>query len=160
MYPAPIMAPGTSHPRYPAGRCGVLASMRHTRGRGAENAQAARRRICDLGRSELKVECVNGVVQVRPEIARVEDYVPGESLEAFSERTGVPIERLIRLNSNESPYPPSPRVAQALGSFTQYNLYPDPDGPALIPALAAYTDTAPVHPALSTRTNAISCKRR
>ena len=59
---------------------------------------------------------VNGVVQVRPEIARIEDYVPGESLAAFSARTGVPVGQLIKLNSNESPYPPSPRVVEALGA--------------------------------------------
>ena len=104
------------------------------------------------------MECVNGVVQVRPEIARVEDYVPGESLEAFSERTGVPVERLIKLNSNESPYPPSPRVAQALGSFTQYNLYPDPDGHALIADLAAYTGAAPEHLVLSSGSNELITK--
>ncbi|MGH2518059.1 MAG: hypothetical protein ACRDHP_20640, partial [Ktedonobacterales bacterium] len=61
------------------------------------------------------MQCVNGIVQVRPELARVEDYVPGESLAAFSARTGVPMDRLIKLNSNESPYPPSPRVSWALG---------------------------------------------
>src|SRR5262245_36232785 len=84
------------------------------------------------------VERVNARVQIRPEVARVEAYIPGESLDAFSARTGVPVERLIKLNSNESPYPPTPQVAEALGAFRQYNLYPDPDAPALITDLAAY----------------------
>jgi len=89
------------------------------------------------------VQRMNGRIQVRPEIARVEAYVPGESLEAFSARTGVPMERLIKLNSNESPYPASPRVAKALGSYGQYNLYPDPDATALNAALAGYVGVDP-----------------
>jgi histidinol-phosphate aminotransferase len=97
-------------------------------------------------------------VHVRPEIANIQDYVPGESLEAFSARTGVPVDRLIKLNSNESPYPPSPRVARALGSYTSYNLYPDPDGRALIAALAEYTGLAPEHLVLSSGSNELITK--
>ncbi len=99
------------------------------------------------------MQWVNGNVQVRPEIARVEEYVPGESLEAFSARTGVPIDRLIKLNSNESPYPPSPRVARALGEFAQYNLYPDPDGRALVAGLAEYVQVDPAHVVVSNGSN-------
>jgi histidinol-phosphate aminotransferase len=104
------------------------------------------------------VQCVNGSVHVRPEIASIQDYVPGESLEAFSARTGVPVDRLIKLNSNESPYPPSPRVARALGSYTGYNLYPDPDGRALIAALAEYVGLAPEHLVLSSGSNELITK--
>ena len=104
------------------------------------------------------MQCVNGIVQVRPEIARVEDYIPGESLEAFSARTGVPMDRLVKLNSNESPYPPSPRVSQALGQHTLYNLYPDPDGRALVAALASYTGVAPEHLILSSGSNELITK--
>lgn len=104
------------------------------------------------------MECVNVSQLIRPEIARVEEYVPGESLEAFSVRTGVPIERLIKLNSNESPYPPSPRVARALGEFTQYNLYPDPDGRALITDLARYVEIDPAHIVLSNGSNELITK--
>ena len=49
-------------------------------------------------------------VSVRPELERVAPYVAGETLDAFSARVGIPVERLVKLNSNESPYPPSPRV--------------------------------------------------
>lgn len=101
---------------------------------------------------------VNGIVQVRPEIARIEDYIPGESLDAFSMRTGVPVDRLIKLNSNESPYPPSPRVAQAFGAFENYNLYPDPDGRALIADISAYVGVAPEHIVLSSGSNELITK--
>jgi histidinol-phosphate aminotransferase len=76
---------------------------------------------------------------VRPEIERLAPYVGGESLDAFSARTGIPVERLIKLNSNENPYGPSPRVQAALGDYARYHRYPDPTSPALRAALAAYT---------------------
>lgn len=104
------------------------------------------------------MQCVNGIVQVRPELARVEDYVPGESLAAFSARTGVPVNRLIKLNSNESPFPPSPRVSRALGDHIHYNLYPDPDGAPLIADLATYAGIAPEHILLSSGSNELITK--
>src|SRR6266705_310061 len=79
------------------------------------------------------------IVHVRPELDRMAEYIPGESLEAFSLRTGIPIERLIKLNSNENPYGPGPAVLKALGDHNKYNNYPDVDSTALRTALSAYT---------------------
>ena len=42
-------------------------------------------------------------VHVRPELDRMAEYIPGESPEAFSARTGIALDCLIKLNSNESP---------------------------------------------------------
>ncbi|HEY6132323.1 MAG TPA: histidinol-phosphate transaminase [Halioglobus sp.] len=57
-------------------------------------------------------------------------YVPGEQ-PRFS--------NLIKLNTNENPYPPSPRVLQAIAevSADTLRLYPDPESVALRQALAA-----------------------
>ncbi|MFN7765637.1 MAG: histidinol-phosphate transaminase [Planctomycetaceae bacterium] len=55
----------------------------------------------------------------RPNIDRIEGYIPGEQ----------PQERgWIKLNTNENPYPPSPRVVEALVQAAQgrLNIYPDP----------------------------------
>ncbi len=101
----------------------------------------------------VDVERVNGRVAIRPEVARVEEYVPGESLDAFSARTGVPIDQLIKLNSNESPYPPTPRVAQALGAHHAYNLYPDPDARQLLGALSHYAGVDERHLIVSNGSN-------
>jgi histidinol-phosphate aminotransferase len=79
------------------------------------------------------------LVQVRPELEHMAAYQPGESLEAFSNRTGVPINQLIKLNSNESPYAPPPEVLRALSGYPYYNNYPDTDSHALREALAGYT---------------------
>lgn len=78
-------------------------------------------------------------VHVRPEMDRMAAYIPGESLETFSTRTGIPVSQLIKLNSNESPYPPPPQVIQALGKHQFYNNYPDTESAALRKALSEYT---------------------
>jgi histidinol-phosphate aminotransferase len=93
------------------------------------------------------------VVQVRPEIERIAPYVPGESLEAFSQRTGIPIDRLIKLNSNENPYGPIPPVLAALGRYVSYNNYPDTDSTALRRALAEFTGLAERYIVLSHGSN-------
>jgi histidinol-phosphate aminotransferase len=79
------------------------------------------------------------IVHVRPELDRMAEYVPGESLEAFSQRTGIPVDSLIKLNSNESPYSPPPAVLRALSDHSRYNNYPDTSSTALRSSLAAYT---------------------
>src|ERR1700730_8650847 len=79
------------------------------------------------------------IVHVRPELDRMAEYIPGESLEAFSFRTGIHIDNLIKLNSNESPYGPSPAVLSALGDHRYYNIYPDTNSSTLKVALSAYT---------------------
>jgi len=70
-------------------------------------------------------------VHVHPELDRMVSYIPGESLEAFSTRTGIPIQDLIKLNSNESLYGPPPQVLKALSNHESYNNYPDTDSTLL-----------------------------
>ena len=80
------------------------------------------------------------ITHVRPELECMAEYHPGESLESFSTRTGIPIDRLIKLNSNESPFGPVPSVLNALGDYRNYNGYPDTNATALRTALSAYTE--------------------
>lgn len=63
-----------------------------------------------------------------PEVRELTPYVPGEQ----------PRERLIKLNTNENPYPPAPGVEKALRDYPadHLRLYPDPDATALRQALA------------------------
>jgi histidinol-phosphate aminotransferase len=81
------------------------------------------------------------------------EYIPGESQEAFSARTGISIDKLIKLNSNESPYGPAPQVLAALGDHHHYNNYPDTDSRALKSALAEYTGVASKHIVVSHGSN-------
>ena len=56
---------------------------------------------------------------VQPHIARMAGYVPGEQPQEGG---------FIKLNTNENPYPPSPRVKAALAEAVsdRLRLYPDP----------------------------------
>ena len=58
----------------------------------------------------------------------VEPYVPGEQ----------PQEKVVKLNTNENPYPPAPGVQEALASLdpADFRLYPDPASGVLVKALA------------------------
>jgi len=58
---------------------------------------------------------------IRPEIAAMAGYVPGEQPQE---------DGFIKLNTNENPYPPSPAVAQAIEEVLRRGLqkYPDPMG--------------------------------
>lgn len=60
----------------------------------------------------------------RDNVARMAGYMPGEQPR---------VANLIKLNTNENPYPPSPRVAEALRAAApeSLRLYPDPGASAL-----------------------------
>src|SRR6185369_1455682 len=60
----------------------------------------------------------------RPVIRSMSGYVPGEQPRD---------RRYIKLNTNENPYPPSPRVLEALraAATADLRLYPDPDATEL-----------------------------
>ena len=64
-------------------------------------------------------------------VRRVVPYTPGEQ----PNRPG-----MIKLNTNENPYPPSPEVQKALEGLKadSFRLYPDPSASELITALAEY----------------------
>ena len=67
----------------------------------------------------------------RPEIAAMSGYVPGEQPR---------MENLVKLNTNENPYPPSPKVGEALRNFAgdRLRLYPDPLANVLRDQIAAH----------------------
>lgn len=69
----------------------------------------------------------------RDNLRRVEPYVPGEQ----------PNEKdMVKLNTNENPYPPSPKVLQAMKDFDidTLRLYPDPNSQLLVDAIAKRYD--------------------
>ncbi len=63
-------------------------------------------------------------------IRQVEPYVPGEQ----------PQRKVVKLNTNENPYPPAPGVVRALKEFDAeaLKLYPDPTAEALVAELADF----------------------
>lgn len=68
-------------------------------------------------------------------IRKVEPYVPGEQ----------PGKKVIKLNTNENPYPPAPGVSAALKAMDTHSLrlYPDPGAEALIKELARVYEVEP-----------------
>ena len=66
-----------------------------------------------------------------PRIGALDPYVPGEQPR---------IEGLVKLNTTENPYPPSPRVLDAIQAAASNGLerYPDPESLALRDAVAAH----------------------
>lgn len=66
-----------------------------------------------------------------PFVHDIQPYVPGEQPK---------LARLVKLNTNESPYPPSAKVLEAVRAAADENLrlYPDPDATALKQAIADY----------------------
>ncbi len=75
---------------------------------------------------------------VRPLVRRLDAYVPGEQPK---------ISGLVKLNTNENPYPPSPRVLAAVRRAVdgRLRLYPNPTAQALRERLARLHATTPAH---------------
>jgi len=70
-----------------------------------------------------------------PVVHGLSPYVPGEQPKTDS---------VVKLNTNENPYGPSPRVLSAIASATdRLRLYPDPRASALCETIAARYDVAP-----------------
>lgn len=69
-------------------------------------------------------------MNIEENIRKVTPYTPGEQ----------PQGKVIKLNTNESPYPPSPKVTETLHSldWDRLRLYPDPKMTDLIESLAAH----------------------
>lgn len=64
-------------------------------------------------------------------VRKVTPYTPGEQPK---------VDDVIKLNTNECPYPPSPKVVEALENMNKdkLRLYPDPDATELVDAIAEY----------------------
>lgn len=69
-------------------------------------------------------------------IRKVTPYTPGEQPKQ---------KNIIKLNTNENPYPPSPKVLEAVSDFDceKLRLYPDPAASKLVNAIAEYYNLSP-----------------
>ena len=78
-------------------------------------------------------------VRIRRDIAAMSAYTPTTSLEVFAERLGLAAGELIKLDANENPFGPSPRVRTALANLANMHVYPDPESGRLRELLSEYT---------------------
>ncbi|GAB4449959.1 MAG: histidinol-phosphate transaminase [Anaerolineae bacterium] len=79
---------------------------------------------------------------IRPNLARLKPYTPILPFEVLSQQLGRRPDEIIKLDANENPYGPSPRVAAALAEAPYLHIYPDPESRELRAALADYTGLA------------------
>jgi histidinol-phosphate aminotransferase len=82
---------------------------------------------------------------VRSDILAMIGYEPIEPSELLAERLGIPEGQVAKLDGNENPYGPPPRVLEVLGSLDTYNRYPDPQQRTLRAALSEYAGVPPEH---------------
>jgi len=76
---------------------------------------------------------------IRPDIATMEPYTPIYPFDVLAERLGCDPDELIKLDANENPYGPSPRVKEALANLDAIHIYPDPESRRLRRALEDFT---------------------
>ena len=65
-------------------------------------------------------------------------YEPIEPIDVLASELGIPEEQVIKLDGNENPFGPSPKVARALERFPYYHIYTDPEQRTLRRAIAQY----------------------
>jgi len=75
---------------------------------------------------------------IRSDIEKMESYTPIVPFDVLSARLGYSPEQIIKLDANENPYGPSPKIYQALADERYYHIYPDPESRALREELSNY----------------------
>jgi histidinol-phosphate aminotransferase len=83
--------------------------------------------------------------RVQPHLLAAPAYVPVEPPEEVAKRLGLPPERIVKLDANENPYGPSPRVAAALAQAGSLHIYPDPEQRQFREAIGRYVGLDAAH---------------
>ena len=78
-----------------------------------------------------------------PHLLEAVPYAAVDPPSMLAARAGIPEDDIAKLDANENPYGPSPRVAEALSSFKGYHIYSDPQQRRVREALAGYAGTTP-----------------
>ena len=76
---------------------------------------------------------------IRPDLLAFGGYSAATSPETLEGKVEVPVDSIIKLDANENPYGCSPRVGKALGSYRDFNIYPDDGQERIRGLLAGYT---------------------
>jgi len=93
----------------------------------------------------LSVKPVQSVEMIRQDIATMEAYTPIFPFDVLAARLGRAPEDIIKLDANENPYGPSPKVRAALAELRDINIYPDPGSDALRAKLAEFAGVPAEH---------------
>lgn len=77
------------------------------------------------------------MLQARPELEQIKDYVPGKSIREIQNLYG--LAKVVKLASNENPLGPSPKALEAFCAMArELHLYPQGSAPELLAALSAH----------------------
>ena len=76
---------------------------------------------------------------IRPHLLTIKPYEPVLPKATLGGHSTLGNNMLIKLNGNENPYGPSPKVVEALRGFVEYHIYPDPNQVAIRTKLSSYT---------------------
>lgn len=82
---------------------------------------------------------------IRSELRDLAGYTPIEPTDVLAERLGIAPGDVAKLDGNENPYGPSPRVLEALAAYRGYHIYPDPDQRKIREALSQHLDVSSDH---------------
>lgn len=75
---------------------------------------------------------------LRAHLLEIPGYEPVEPIDVMAARLGIPPEQISKLDGNENPYGPSPKVLERLAAFEHYHIYPDPAQRKVRDAIADY----------------------
>jgi histidinol-phosphate aminotransferase len=81
--------------------------------------------------------------RIQPHLLATPPYVPVEPPDEVAQRIELPVDQIVKLDANENPYGPSPKVAAALANAATYHVYPDPEQRKVRAALARYVGYEP-----------------
>ena len=76
---------------------------------------------------------------IRPDVTTMEPYTPIFPFDVLAARLGRDPDDIIKLDANENPYGPPPRVRAVLADLSYVHIYPDPESRALRTTLADLT---------------------
>ena len=82
---------------------------------------------------------------VQPHWRDLDPYEAAEPPELLAERAGMLESDVAKLNANENPYGPSPKVFEALADIHRVHIYPDPAQVAMRKAISEYVGLGPEH---------------
>ena len=80
---------------------------------------------------------------IREHLLRMSGYEPVEPIDVVAKRLGIPEDEIVKLDANENPYGPSPKVRETLERYQMYHIYPDPAQTKVREAVAAYVGVEP-----------------
>ena len=80
---------------------------------------------------------------VRPHLLQMPGYEPVEPIDVMARRLGLEPSQISKLDGNENPYGPSPKVATRLAQYPTYHIYPDPAQRAVREAIGEYVGVDP-----------------